>query len=59
MEGAEGYRGSRADDEVKQLIEQADNAKDGAESEEKKMSLQRKSIHWELVEAIMLVMYAT
>ncbi|EST04644.1 F-box domain protein [Kalmanozyma brasiliensis GHG001] len=58
MEAAEGYRGCRADDEVKQLVEQADEDQKHVEPEERKMCLRPKAIHWELVEAIMLVMYA-
>ncbi|KAJ1023221.1 hypothetical protein NDA16_003374 [Ustilago loliicola] len=64
LSGVAGYRGCRADDEIKHLVEQRDaepkqDDKDNAAAEQsRKVSLRRKSVHWELVEAIMVVMYA-
>lgn len=59
LAGAEGYRGCRADDEIKHLVEQrnAERGKDESTSQGP-VSLRTKAIHWELVEAIMVVMYA-
>lgn len=64
LSGAAGYRGCRADEEIRPLVEQRDaeqkqDDKEVATAEQsRKVSLRRKSIHWELVEAIMVVMYA-
>ncbi|TKY89714.1 hypothetical protein EX895_001499 [Sporisorium graminicola] len=59
MAAAVGYRGCRADDEIKHLLEQHDKeADDKDKHKEERVCLRKKAIHWELVEAIMVVMYA-
>lgn len=73
LDGAWDYRGSYAADELQPLVakwkaeHQAEgekpadkdgDANDGDAAASQIVSLRRKSIHWELVEAIMVVMYA-
>ncbi|CDR99701.1 hypothetical protein [Sporisorium scitamineum] len=62
MAAAVGYRGCRADDEIKHLLEQHEDGTDDKAADDKdkeqRVSLRQKAIHWELVEAIMVVMYA-
>lgn len=64
LSGAAGYRGCRADEEIKHLVERHEAKRQGDEKDHaaagrpRKVSLRRKSIHWELIEAIMVVMYA-
>lgn len=60
MAAAGGYRGCHANDEIKPLLQQhdADREPSDADDDKQAVSLRRKAIHWELVEAIMVVMYA-
>ncbi|SJX64324.1 uncharacterized protein SRS1_14972 [Sporisorium reilianum f. sp. reilianum] len=58
MAAAVGYRGCHADDEVKHLLEQHDGEAADDKDTQQRVSLRQKAIHWELVEAIMVVMYA-
>nr|CDI54793.1 conserved hypothetical protein [Melanopsichium pennsylvanicum 4] len=67
LAGASGYRGCHAKEEIMHLVKQCDvkrktdcedKKQSQSESELQRISLCRKSIHWELVEAIMVIMYA-
>lgn len=64
LAGASGYRGCHANEEIKHLVEQYEAKRESGEKDEnadepsRRVSLRRKFIHWELVEAIMVVMYA-
>ncbi|SPO29369.1 uncharacterized protein UTRI_10207 [Ustilago trichophora] len=59
LAGAAGYRGCHADKEIGHLIEQRNAVEENKEEQPPQIiSLCRKSIHWELVEAIMVIMYA-